>query len=233
MGLGPDFKVLIGLIQVAIMLELAIQIKLSARVMTPREAVKKIKHVRVGFKLAAAFASALGIFDVYNNVRMDPVIFSEYKKWHDIVRNTVYPLQMVLVSISLATAYFYLSVNIQQHFARELQDEGKKIRAIFVLFSLSYISRGVVYLLGEFHIIKHEMAVFYVMYFFWDVLPLSAIMTYHWKSFRAEERERERPVTDWTCQSSSSRAPTKDLEAQSEATSEAQEIPGFKPTASF
>ena len=229
MGLGPQFKILIGLIQVAIMVELAIQIKLSARVISPREAVKKIKQVRVGFKLAAAFASALGIFDVYNTVRMDPVIFSEYKKWHDIVRNTVFPLQMVLVSISLATAYCYLSVNIRQHFARELQDEGKKIRAIFVLFSVSYISRGVVYLLGEFHVIKHEMAVFYVMYFFWDVLPLSSIMTYHLKSFRAEEKARERPVTDWACES----LPSTDLEAQSEATSEAQEIPSFKPTASF
>jgi len=63
---GPQFKVQIGLIQVAIMLELGIQVKLSARLMTLEEVDQKINHVRVALKVAIAFFSAVGIFDTYN-----------------------------------------------------------------------------------------------------------------------------------------------------------------------
>jgi len=141
---------------------------------------------------------------------------------------------MFLLSVSLGTAYIYLSMNIKQHFAKELQDEGKKIKAVFVLFSLSYMSRAVVYLLSEFEVINHRAAVSYIMYFFWDVIPLSSIMIYHLKAFRAEEKESKKPVTDWTRQSTSSRTPATDSEAQSESeTSEAQGVPEFKLSASF
>jgi len=57
------------------------------------------------------------------------------------------------------------------------------------LFSLTYISGTVVNLLVSFKAIKHVYALYYIMYFFWDVLPLSAIMIYHLKAFRSEERE--------------------------------------------
>jgi len=89
-------------------------------------------------------------------------------------------------------------VNINKHFARELKDEGKRIKAIFVFFSLSYISRAIVFLLQILGAIKHVPAVYYVMYFFWDVLPLCLIMRYHLQAFRAEKKEQERFTTDWT-----------------------------------
>jgi len=67
------------------------------------------------------------------------------------------------------------------------------------------------------------------MYFFWDVLPLLAIMTYHLKTFRAEERELKKPPVDWTSQSSS-----KDdaAETDSEAQSETQGTPELELTPS-
>ena len=132
-----------------------------------------------------------------------------------------------MTSISLASAYCYLSTNIEQHFAKELKVEGKKIKGIFVLFSLSYISRAVVSLLVSFEAIKHVNAVYYFMYFFWDVLPLSSIMIYHLRTFRAEERERKKPPVDWTRQSSATDCASKN---DSEGQSETQAVPRFEPT---
>ena len=85
------------------------------------------------------------------------------------------------------TSYIYLSWNIKQYFAKELQDEGNRIKAIFIFFSLSYISRGTVFLLVKLHAIKHVGAVYYTVYFFWDVLPLCLIMRFHYKCFKEQD----------------------------------------------
>jgi len=182
------------------MVELGIQVKLSARKITPYEALKKISKVRTGLKVAAAFFTVLGIFHTINSLYQDPLIAPDPAEWHAVAFVTILPCELILISIFLASAYFYLSVNMKQHFAKELEDEGKKIKAIFVLFSLSYISRAVVSLLKLKVIDEHIYAVYYSMYFFWDVLPLSSIMIYHLKAFRAEERQRNKPSVDWTHQ---------------------------------
>jgi len=209
------------------MIELGIQVKLSARKLTPDEAAKKISKVRNCLKVAAAFFSAVGIFDTINFLYLDPEIVPDPAKWHDIVSITIFPCELFVTSISLASAYLYLSTNIEQHFAKELQGEGKKIKGIFVFFSLSYISRAVVNLLVSIKVIKHGYAVFNTMYFFWDVLPLSSIMIYHLRTFRAEERERKKPPVDWTRQSSATDCASKN---DSEGQSETQAVPKFEPT---
>jgi len=211
------------------MIELGIQVKLSARQLTPEEAMKKISKVRTGVKVAAAFFSAVGIFFTINALYLDRAIVPDPSHWHIVVDTTILTCELALISIFLASAYFYLSANISLHFAKELKEEGKKIKEIFVLFSLSYISRGVVYLLQNLKVIKHEDAVYYIMYFLWDMLPLSAIMIYHLKAFRAEERERKRPPVDWTRQSSALGGVA---ETDSEAQSVTQGLPKFELTPS-
>jgi len=129
------------------MVELGIQVKMSARQMTEEEAEKKISNVRTGLKTAVAFFSAVGIFFTINVLYTDPVIVADPSKWHLIADTTIFISELILISISLASSYWYLSVNISQHFAEELKDEGNRIKAIFVFFSLSFISRAVVYLL--------------------------------------------------------------------------------------
>jgi len=56
------------------MVELGIQVKLSARKLTLDEAAKKISKVRTGLKVAAAFFSAVGIFFTINALYVDPAI---------------------------------------------------------------------------------------------------------------------------------------------------------------
>ena len=104
----------------------------------------------------------------------------------------------------LVLSYIYLAVNISRHFAEELKDEGRKIKAIFVLFSLSYISRGIVYILQVETVIHYALPVYYFMYFFWDVLPTCCIMWYHLQAFKAEKKEQEEPEIDWSRQTMAS-----------------------------
>ena len=85
--------------------------------------------------------------------------------------------------MSLCVSYIYLAWNINKHFARELKDEGRRIKTIFIVFALAYVSRATVYLLNGFGAIDHPFAVYYTMYFFWDVLPLCLIMRYHLQAF--------------------------------------------------
>ena len=211
------------------MVELGIQVKLSARQLTPDEAMKKISKVRTGMKVAAAFFSAVGIFHTINKVYADPVIAQDPANWHHVVDVTIFPCELLLISISLVSAYLYLSYNIEQHFAKELKNEGKKIKGIFVLISLAYISRGFVYLLMQFEVIEHNLAVYHIMYLFWDVLPLSAIMIYHLKAFRVEEKEPKESPVDWTRQSSTTSGTA---QTDSKAQSESQGVPKFELTPS-
>jgi len=92
--------------------------------------------------------------------------------------------------VSLCVSYIYLTWNINKHFARELKDEGTRIKTIFVVFSLAYVSRAIVFLLSTFGTTDHPFVVYYIMYFFWEVLPLCLIMWHHLQAFRAEKKER-------------------------------------------
>jgi len=83
--IGPQFKLLIGLIQVAIMVELGIQVQLSARKLTPEEAVRKISKVRTALKLTVAFFSSMGVFMTNNLLHTDTTIVPEPKQWNIII----------------------------------------------------------------------------------------------------------------------------------------------------
>jgi len=216
MNIGPQFKLLIGLIQVAIMVELGIQVQLSARKLTPEEADQKVSKLRTWFKIMGVFFCTVGVCQTTNNFFVDKRIFPDPKQWNLIVHQTLFPVELILMSILLCSAYVYLSANIKKHFAKELAAEGKKIRAIFVLFAVSYISRATVYLLCLLNVIEHQLALSFVMQFFWDVLPLSSIMIYHLKAFRKEEKERNKPAIDWTRQSNAWSSNTTNIDTNSD-----------------
>ena len=167
--------------------------------------------------MAAAIFFALGVFDAVNSVSIVIKAEEEIKQWQRIAYATIFTCQLLIVAVSLSISYVYLAWNINKHFAKELKDEGRKIKAIFISFSLSYISRAVVYLLQNLSAIKHLGAVYYTMYFFWDVLPLCLIMRYHLQAFRAERKEKERSTTDWTRESNASSSQSSVSDDQSRA----------------
>jgi len=72
-----------------------------------------------------------------------------------------------------------------------MMDEEGRVKAIFLVFTLSYISRAILYLLNQFIIdeVANTYLVYYTFYPIWDVLPLSLIMVYHRTCYEAQYAE--------------------------------------------
>ena len=146
----------IGLIQVAIMVELGIQVKLSAGKMSEEEASRKISKVRVSLIVTAGIFFVLGVCaTVIDVLRTTAEIAAkgteedpDIERWLTIVVTTIFPCQLLFITVSLCISYIYLAWNIRKHFAKELKDEGRQIMAIFVVFALAYVSRAIVFLLN-------------------------------------------------------------------------------------
>jgi len=105
-----------------------------------------------------------------------------------LVSEIIIPFDYFSVSLGLCIASIDLLVNMHKHFAKELQDEARRIKVIFLVLTVSYVSRAVIYILTLVGVIKHFTLVYYVMYIFWDIIPLSLIMYYHFNNFKAQEK---------------------------------------------
>jgi len=89
-------------------------------------------------------------------------------------------------------ASVYLLVNMHKHFEAQLKDEARRIRVIFLVLTVSYVSRAIVYILYNKGVIEHEWIVYLIMYNFWDILALSLIMVYHYNNFKEQEKTLKR-----------------------------------------
>jgi len=113
-----------------------------------------------------------------------------------MVSDIIIPFDYFSVSIGLCIASIDLLINMHKHFAKELQDEARRIKIIFLVLTSSYVSRAVVNILVSVGVIKHDWLVDLVMYIFWDIIPLSLIMYYHHAAFTAEIKKDERKSED-------------------------------------
>jgi len=176
------------------MCELAFLIKLSAGLIGLAESKRKIKIVKITCIVATVFFFGILIFEGFNTHLVVKRLREEeeYGHWRDYLWYTFGPFVLIFTSISLCVAYWFFSNSIHEHFAAQLQDEARRVKAVFILFSLSYISRTLIYLLFAFLSTKidntHSFAVFYLLYFFWDILPLTLIMKFHNFCFAAQEK---------------------------------------------
>ena len=59
--------------------------------------------------------------------------------------------------------------------------EAGRIRTIFLVFTLTYVSRAVVFLLATYKVIEfyNFFIIYDVCFNIWDILPLTLIMIYH------------------------------------------------------
>ena len=131
------------------MVELGIQVKLSAGKMSGEEASRKISNVRVSLKVTAAIFFVLGVMEtiaIYGDVGNEEE--PDIKRWQYIVYKTIFPCQLLFIAVSLCISYIYLAWNIRMHFAKELKNESRQIMAIFIVFTLAYVSRATVFLLN-------------------------------------------------------------------------------------
>jgi len=166
------------------MAELSIHVKVSAFKLSPTEAEKKLYGVKIWLSVAVIFFFALNMFDDF---ALYLYMQEDAKRWPGVVDATIVSFDYFSISLGLCIASIDLLITMHKHFAKELQDETRRIKVIFLVLTISYISRGVCYLLVIFKVIKHIEVVYLVMYVFWDIIPLSLIMYYHFNNFKAQE----------------------------------------------
>jgi len=65
--------------------------------------------------------------------------------------------------------------------------EAARVRTIFLVFVFMYISRAVLYVIQAIIIddVLNTVLIYYVFYNFWDVVPLTLIMHYHYTCYEA------------------------------------------------
>jgi len=95
------------------------------------------------------------------------------------------PTIFTVLSIGLTVACACLIVRMKKYFPRNLKDEGSRIKAIFLVFTISYLTRALVYFILERGLVSYLAfnLIFDVGFNFWDVIPLTLIMMYHYKCF--------------------------------------------------
>jgi len=113
--LGLYTSVAVGLLQIANMSELAIQVKLSARKIELDVALKRIKQVKVGLFVLIVFTYCVGIFDVYNAHAYN---HENGKTWHAIAVTTTNASIFFLNSIGLLIAFSFFSYNVNTYFPK-------------------------------------------------------------------------------------------------------------------
>ena len=114
------------------------------------------------------------------------------KRWRIIIDFTITPIDYISISTGLVTASTYLLVNVHKYFEVELKDEARRIRVIFLVLTVSYVSRAAVDILHSTTVIPYFWLGYLVMCSLWDILPLSFIMYYQYKNFKEQEKTLKR-----------------------------------------
>jgi len=72
---------------------------------------------------------------------------------------------------------------MHHYFAKRMKEESRRIKTIFIVLTTAYITRAVVYLAQIFFMERVIITyiIYFVMYNFWEVIPLILIMVYHSK----------------------------------------------------
>jgi len=109
----------IGLMQIALMAELAIQVKMSAHKIAPQEGIRRIKNNT--YVLYGATFLLLG-FCVVDAINLS-YLFGEwpnYTSWRLDFYTTTYPRKLVAIAIGVSIAYFNLSFKLDKYFDIQL-----------------------------------------------------------------------------------------------------------------
>ena len=92
----------------------------------------------------------VGYFE-YENLLIGIELQSDAPTWRRRVDSFVLPSVFISISIGLTISVIYLLFQIHYHFDRSvLMDEKGRVRAIFLVFTLTYITRAIIYLLQMF-----------------------------------------------------------------------------------
>jgi len=93
---------------------------------------------------------------------------------------------------------------MRRYFEHILKVESRRVQTIYILFTLTYLSRAAIYIVSHLKykqinttlpsVIEYPFLVvltYYIGYNFWDVMSISLIMIYHYQNFLTAPDEDE------------------------------------------
>jgi len=99
------------------------------------------------------------------------------------------PTIFIALSIGLTVACACLVVRMNKYFDRSLKDEVCRIKTIFLVFTVTYLTRATAnFVVPRLHVsyLAYEL-IFDLGDIFWDVIPLTIVMIFHLKRIKPVE----------------------------------------------
>jgi len=184
------------------MTELAINVKLSAG----KIAAMRAKTQKFWTKFLVALLSLLLVpmMVVLGSIGLEctyvqPEEIAQFKLG---IKKYYTPVIFSTLSIGLTIACTCLIVIMKKYFHKSLKTEVCRIQTIFLIFTVSYLSRAVIYyvltlpkVVAKITLLAYELT-FQIGYNFWDVIPLTFVMVYHIKKIKPVEDDTNDSLLD-------------------------------------
>jgi len=186
---GTYISIIIGIFQITQMAELILQTNFSAQQITREKLKKRTKLVYCStFFLAAVYLVLLGMdipveINFYNCYITGEE--SNLPDWIFIFFSVLVIGSYIALSIGLTVSVVILLKTVNKYFKEILEAEAKKIKMIYIVFTVTYVTRTITYLIpwhSQSHVFFNDV-VNYSMFAVWDILPLGLIMRYHFICF--------------------------------------------------
>ena len=118
------------------------------------------------------------------------------------------PTVLICLSISLCVASCFLVYNVKRYFKRGMKAEACRVQTINIVYTTAYITRAIMSVVEEIldfqpgneevdnvnvtPTVRFRIYLCYAIgYLFWDVIPLTLIMSYHYQNFLTETTDSE------------------------------------------
>jgi len=177
-------KAALGIFQIGSMIDLAIHVKLSAEQLNLERATTQKNWTKSLVCVVSLPLIPLRL--LRGKIRAD-LIFAQEKvtEGKRFFYNNFTPTIFSVLSIGLTVACICLMVRMNKYFPRSLKDEACRIKTIFLVFTFSYLTRATVFFVLPRLDLSYlaENLTLYIGFNFWDVIPLTLIMVYHYKCF--------------------------------------------------
>jgi len=163
------------------MVELGISVKHSAFRLSNEDARKKQKLTKVWVCIVVVIMMPLcGLVTYASQKQQD----EDAPRWIKVFYKLFLPTVFSMLTIGLGSASTYAVRNMRLYFDERLHGEITRIRTTFVTLTVAYMSRVICFIAVQILLsygkpLSFTIAViYYIGWFFWDVVPLTLIMSY-------------------------------------------------------
>jgi len=136
-------KAVMGIFQMASMSELTIQVKFLAQKITKTVANFQLKWLYIATCFIALIYCGVGVYDIYNYYL---VVIQKEKTGKELF-DLITPSVLFSIAGGLTISVIALFINLKLYFPHNLKDEKRRVKTIFIVYTVAFLTRAVMYLL--------------------------------------------------------------------------------------